>query len=157
MRLEKDQIRTTQRPKDQSSATRIVGCRLVVDFTVEGRLGLSDCSRHHGDVVCTLLEGPGVEVVLLLEKGLIRDVGHQAAHEYMVSRHTDGISTATSTSYFVESLPLTAVLVAQLPARSISDGFSNETFQFVSSVGSGRTYGTSTPSLERVREACRGC
>ena len=63
------------------------------------------------------------------------------------------MATATSTWYFRESLPLTAVFVAQLPARTISEGGSNATFQLVSSVGKGRMYGTAIPFLERERDA----
>ena len=67
------------------------------------------------------------------------------------------MATATSTWYFRESLPLTAVFVAQLPARTISEGGSNATFQLVSSVGNGVGYGTAMPFFRRLLEATRGC
>ena len=39
----------------------------------------------------------------------------------------------------------------------ISDGFSKDTFQFVSSVGRGSGYGTAMPLLRSERAASRGC
>lgn len=73
------------------------------------------------------------------------------------AKRTDGIATATSTSNLIESFAFTAVLVAQLPARTISVGASNATFQLTSSVGSGRMYGTAMFFLDTVRDAWSGC
>jgi len=70
---------------------------------------------------------------------------------------TSGISTAKSTPNLPPSLPFTLTLFAQLPTNVISVGFSNDTFQFVSSVGRGNENGIAIPFLRRERAAVSGC
>src|SRR5262245_50845172 len=68
------------------------------------------------------------------------DVNYQNHREMRKHEPTSGISTPMSTPNS-PSLPLTTTLFGQLPIIKISDGFSNDTFQLVSSVGRGRTNG----------------
>lgn len=70
---------------------------------------------------------------------------------------TEGISTARSTTKRCLSFAFTESLLGQLPATTISLGFSKATFQFVSCVGSGRTYGTAIPFFRRSFETSSGC
>lgn len=83
------------------------------------------------------MEESAVEVVLFLKEALEKDV-QLDVFKIKVEAHTSGISTARSTPHPLPSFPFTLHLLAQLPTKKMSEGFSKATFQFVSSVGSGK-------------------